>query len=86
MCWKEIKINKGAFGSTDNFKLKKFLFLILAVNFLSIAIFITTDLLLFYISFEAILIPMYKLIGFFGSRNKKENAQNVFLLYTLFGS
>jgi NADH-ubiquinone oxidoreductase chain 4 len=44
------------------------------------------DLLLFYISFEAILIPMFFLIGYFGSRNKKLEANYLFFLYTLFGS
>lgn len=43
--------------------------------------------MLFYISFEAILMPMYYLIGFFGSRNNKiEQAQNKFFIYTLVGS
>jgi len=74
--WKTININR-----------KRFLILVLLVNFWSIAVFFVLDLFLFYISFEALLIPMYFLIGYYGSRNKKvEEAQNKFFLYTLFGS
>lgn len=74
--WKTIKADR-----------KKFLILVFLVNFLSIAVFYVLDLLLFFISFEAILIPMYFLIGFYGSRNKKiEEAQNKFFIYTLVGS
>jgi NADH:ubiquinone oxidoreductase subunit 4 (subunit M) len=32
------------------------------------------DLLLFYISFEGVLIPMFFLIGFYGGRNRKIHA------------
>lgn len=74
--WKTIQVNR-----------KKFITLVLFVNFWSIAVFFVLDLLFFYISFEALLIPMYFLIGFYGSRNKKvEEAQNKFFIYTLFGS
>lgn len=73
--WKSVKVN-----------LDFYLTLILIVNLLSNLVFIVLDILLFYISFEAILIPMYLLIGFYGSRNRKMDAQYLFFLYTLFGS
>ena len=67
--------------------LRGFIILVLFVNFWSNAVFFVLDLLLFYISFEAVLIPMYFLIGYFGSRNKKiDEAQNKFFIYTLIGS
>ena len=73
--------------SKDSNKFKKFIILVLLVNFWSNLVFFVLDLILFYISFEAILIPMYFLIGYFGSRNKKiEEAQNKFFVYTLIGS
>lgn len=59
---------------------------ILFINFFSILVFIILDIFLFYIAFEAVLIPMYFLIAFFGSRNKKILANYLFILYTLFGS
>lgn len=72
---------------TINDNRKRYLILVLLVHFWSIAVFFVLDLILFYISFEAILIPMYLLIGFYGSRNKKvEEAQNKFFIYTLIGS
>ncbi len=74
--WKTIKADR-----------RKFKIQVLFVNFWSIAVFYVQDIFLFYISFEALLIPMYFLIGYYGSRNKKiEEAQNKFFLYTLFGS
>jgi NADH-quinone oxidoreductase subunit M len=42
------------------------------------------DILLFYVFFEAMLIPMYFLIGGFGGQNKAKAAVK-FLLYNLFG-
>lgn len=67
--------------------LKFYLLKVLLVNFWSNVVFWSLDLLLFYISFEAILPPMYFLIGYYGSRNKKiEEAQNKFFIYTLIGS
>lgn len=74
-------------GKKDIKLFKNFLILVLLVNFWSNAVFFVLDILLFYISFEAILIPVYYLIGFFGSRNKRiEAAQNMFFIYTLIGS
>lgn len=65
---------------------KSYLTYIFLINIFSILIFSVLDLLLFYIFFEAILIPMYLLIGYFGSRNRKLDAQNLFFIYTLVGS
>eukprot|EP00842_Homolaphlyctis_polyrhiza_P000948 jgi/Hompol1/1854/HPOL_005749-RA len=65
---------------------KTYVILILLVGFWSINVFIFLDLILFYISFESVLIPMYLLISYYGSRNKKIDAKNLLILYTLFGS
>jgi len=51
-----------------------------------ILVFSVRDLLLFYIFFESILIPMFILIGVWGSRERKIRASYLFFLYTLFGS
>jgi NADH:ubiquinone oxidoreductase subunit 4 (subunit M) len=48
--------------------------------------FMTTDLFFFYIFFESILIPMYLIIGIYGSRENKIMASYYFFLYTLLGS
>jgi len=49
-------------------------------------IFSVLDLFLFYIFFEAILVPMYLLIGLWGSRERKIRAVYLFFFYTLCGS
>lgn len=51
-----------------------------------ILVFSVLDLLLFYICFESVLIPMFLVIGIWGSRERKIKAGYYFFLYTLFGS
>lgn len=65
---------------------KYFYFLFLILESLLIAVFIVLDLLLFYITFESCLIPMFLIIGIWGSRERKILASSYFFLYTLFGS
>jgi NADH-quinone oxidoreductase subunit M len=48
-------------------------------------VFIALDLILFYVFFEVMLLPMYFLIAVWGGENR-EYAAIKFLLYTLFGS
>jgi len=69
-----------------NVLIKPFILFLLLIAFWSIAVFIVLDLLLFYISFEGVLIPMFFLIGFYGGRNRKIHAAYQFFLYTLAGS
>ena len=47
-----------------------------------IGIFSSLDLFLFYILFEAVLIPMYFIVGIFGSRERKIRASYFLFLYT----
>jgi NADH-quinone oxidoreductase subunit M len=49
-------------------------------------VFLATDLLTFYVAFEAVLVPMFYVIGVWGSRARKVRAAYMFFLYTLFGS
>ncbi|MEB3032127.1 NADH-quinone oxidoreductase subunit M [[Mycobacterium] nativiensis] len=46
---------------------------------------VSLDVLLFYVFFEAMLIPMYFMIGGFGTGAKRSQAALKFLLYNLFG-
>ena len=48
--------------------------------------FLSANLLFFYIFFEAVLIPMFLLIGVWGSRRRKIYASYLFFMYTLTGS
>ena len=63
-----------------------YLLLVQIIIFWSIAVFIVQDTFLFYISFEGVLIPMYYLIVFYGSRNRKMSASTGLLIYTVLGS
>lgn len=66
--------------------LKEYLISFLCLEFFLIGVFCSLDLLLFYILFESVLIPMYLIIGIWGSRERKIRAAFFFFLYTLFGS
>ena len=50
------------------------------------AVFCILDLLLFYVFFESVLLPMFLIIGVWGSRERKIRAAYQFFLYTLIGS
>lgn len=65
---------------------KYFYISFLILESLLIAVFLVLDLLLFYITFESCLIPMFLIIGIWGSRERKVLASSYFFLYTLFGS
>jgi proton-translocating NADH-quinone oxidoreductase chain M len=66
--------------------IKYYVILFLLMEFLLIAVFCVLDLFLFYIFFESVLIPMYFIIGIWGSRERKVRASYFFFLYTLLGS
>ena len=69
-----------------SYNLKEFLIAFLVLDFLLIGVFCVLDLLFFYIFFESVLIPMFLIIGIWGSRERKILASYYFFLYTLFGS
>jgi len=54
-----------------NKSVKLYIILFLILEFFLILIFIVLDILLFYIFFESLLIPMFLIIGIWGSREKK---------------
>jgi len=66
--------------------LKKYFMAFLIMEFFLIGVFCILDLLLFYIFFESVLIPMYLIVGVWGSRERKIRAAYFFFLYTLLGS
>ena len=69
-----------------SYRLKEFTICILIIEFFLINVFSVLDFFFFYIFFECILIPMFLLIGIWGSRQRKIHASYQFFLYTLFGS
>jgi NADH-quinone oxidoreductase subunit M len=66
-------------------KTKGFLALVLILETGMAGTFIAFDLILFFVFWELVLVPMYFLIGIWGSSNR-EYAAIKFFLYTLFGS
>lgn len=66
--------------------IKEYSVTLLVLDLFLLLVFSVLDLLLFYIFFEAILIPMYLMIGIWGSRERKIRAVYLFFFYTLIGS
>ncbi|HKA67724.1 MAG TPA: NADH-quinone oxidoreductase subunit M, partial [Actinomycetes bacterium] len=63
---------------------RTFFALILVLETMMVGVFAATDIFLFYVLFEAMLIPMYFLIGSYGGVRRSYAAVK-FLLYSLFG-
>lgn len=68
------------------FLVKEYLLCLLIIELLLIGVFTALDIIIFYILFEAILIPMFIIIGVWGAREQKIKAAYYFFFYTLFGS
>ncbi|MGV9796453.1 NADH-quinone oxidoreductase subunit M [Mycobacterium sp. NPDC003449] len=78
--WNDAAGQSGLAGRS----VQAYLALILAVEGMVFMSLVALDVLLFYVFFEAMLIPMYFLIGGFGGENRSRAAVK-FLLYNLFG-
>jgi NADH-quinone oxidoreductase subunit M len=65
---------------------KEFILLLIIVEILLINFFSVTDLIFFYICFEGILLPLFIIIGNFGSRQRRIHASFQLFFYTLIGS
>jgi len=65
-------------------KLRGYLALMLALETAMLGVFVALDLLLFYVFWEAVLVPAYFLIGYFGGERRVYAAVK-FFLYTLLG-
>ncbi len=67
------------------FRTKEFMVLFLLLEALIMGVFLCLDIVLFYIFFESLLIPMFLIIGIWGG-NRRIFASYKFFLYTLAGS
>ena len=76
LCWNKSLTNQAKDYSIAFFLLESILFFV----------FSSLDLLVFYILFEAVLIPMYLIIGFYGSRERRIRSSYMLFLYTLISS
>lgn len=67
-------------------QIKLYMILFLLIELFLIIVFSILDIVIFYIFFESILIPMFFIIGIWGSRTRKLKAAYQFFMYTLIGS
>jgi len=74
----------GAAGLPRKGSVKTYFALMLVLDTMMIGVFAATDVFLFYVFFEAMLIPMYFMIGSYGV-GKRQYAAVKFLLYSLAG-
>jgi proton-translocating NADH-quinone oxidoreductase chain M len=75
-------------ASWDSVKIyvKEYFIAFLVMEALLIIVFSILDLLLFYVFFESVLIPMFLIVGVWGSRERRVRAAYMLFLYTLIGS
>ncbi len=71
-------------SENGRFGVKTFYILMLILETMMIGVFAATDVILFYVIFEAMLIPVYFLIGGYG-RGERAAAAMKFLIYSLVG-
>ncbi len=74
----------SSWSSIDK-KVKEFTFFMLMLEVGMLGVFLSLDLFLFYIFWEAMLIPMYFIIGIWGGE-QRIYASIKFFIYTMFGS
>ncbi len=72
-------------GEPARYDSKIFYALVLAVQTCALYLFLATDVFLFYVFFEVVLIPMYFLIGGFGPGARRSYAAAKFLIFGLLG-
>ena len=65
---------------------KEYCIYFLLLEIFLILSFTALDLISFFVFFESILIPMFFIIGVWGSRERRVRAAFLFFLYTLLGS
>jgi len=71
--------------TSNNERSLYYIYLLFMEVFLFLA-FTTTNLLIFYFAFEATLLPIFLIIGRWGSNASKKQAANYIFLYTVAGS
>jgi NADH-ubiquinone oxidoreductase chain 4 len=75
-------------ASWDSVKhhIKSFMIALLVLESLLVGVFVVLDLLLFYVFFEAVLVPLFLMVGIWGASADRIRAAFLLFLYTLFGS
>ena len=73
------------FGYKNNTGLSQFSVLLILLGIILLYIFLVMDIFIFYILFEFILVPLFILIGVWGSRSKKLHSAVLLYSYTVLG-
>jgi NADH-quinone oxidoreductase subunit M len=81
----EASASPAAATLAPKYDARVFFALILAVQTCALYLFMATDVFLFYVFFEVILVPMYFLIGGFGPGPRRSYAAAKFLIFGLLG-
>src|SRR5215217_2095308 len=76
---------RGGTALAPKYDARMFFALVLAVQSCALYLFLATDVFLFYVFFEVILVPMYFLIGGFGPGPRRTYAAAKFLIFGLLG-
>ncbi len=71
--------------SAVKMRVREFYFWMIVLETFMLGTFVATDIIFFYVCFELTLVPLYILIGVFGSDNRLRAAK-IFFLYTFSGS
>ncbi len=79
------RTNEGPESLPPKYGPRVFFALVLAVETCALYLFLATDVFLFYVFFEVILVPMYFLIGGFGPGPRRTYAAAKFLIFGLLG-
>ena len=66
--------------------LKEYMIILLIIETLTLSVFLVLDVIAFYVAFEAVLIPLFLLVGIWGASAARVRASFLLFLYTLFGS
>ena len=82
--WPVVVLASWHESETTKYSAKTFLALMVSMETLLLGVFASTDLFLFYFFFEAMLVPMYFIIGAAGT-SRSSYASMKFLLYSLLG-
>ena len=77
-------VRRGGRRDHPQRSVKNYFALLLLLEFFMIGVFTATDVFLFYVFFEAMLVPMYFIIGSFGGPRRQYAAMK-FFLYSLVG-
>ena len=72
--------------NNSNWLLNDYIICLFSIEVLLIGVFLVSDLFLFFVFFEGILIPFFIMIGLFGTRTRKIHASYLLFFYTLVGS